>query len=120
MERYYYLIILALCYAGPALVVFLHKKFLHNKNIRYLYPSVVISAVPFIIWDMFATWRGHWSFNPRYVVGINVGNLPIEEYLFFLVVPQSCILLWAALTKHKDLRILKSKFFEVISRDRKK
>jgi len=119
MERYYYLVILALCYAGPVLVVFLHKLLLKNKNIRYIYPSVCLSAIPFITWDMFATWRGHWSFNPKYVVGIHLGNLPIEEYLFFLVVPQGCILLWAALTKHKDMKTFINKIFEVLSKNKK-
>ncbi len=102
MDKYYYLTILVLCYSGPVLVVFLHKLILKNKNIRYIYPSVFLSAIPFIIWDILATWRGHWSFNPKYVLGVNIINLPIEEYLFFLFIPQGCVLLWAAMHKHEN------------------
>ena len=69
-----------------------------------MYPSVLVSAIPFVFWDIFATWRGHWSFNSKYVLGMNFVNLPVEELLFFMFIPQGCILLWAAMQKHKDNR----------------
>lgn len=49
-------------------------------------------AVVFIAWDYLAAHTGWWSFNERYVVGISVGILPLEELLFFLVVPLCAIL----------------------------
>lgn len=51
-----------------------------------------ISAV-FLVWDQAVTgiW---WAFNPAYTLGWYVGKLPLEECLFFVVVPWSCLIIW--------------------------
>ncbi len=40
-----------------------------------------------VLWDSFAIFRGHWNFNEDFLVGIKIGLMPLEEYLFMLVVP---------------------------------
>lgn len=67
------------------------------RNFRALVFSLSILVVIFGAWDIFATWRAHWSFNPEGVFGINIINLPVEEWLFFIVVPFCCIFTWEAL-----------------------
>lgn len=67
------------------------------SNFRSLIFSLSILMVVFGAWDVFATWRGHWYFNPRGVFGIRIINLPLEEWLFFIVVPFCCIFTWEAL-----------------------
>jgi lycopene cyclase domain-containing protein len=55
-----------------------------GRLVRALVPTVVV----FTVWDIVAIGRGHWTFNPRYVTGWRLpGNLPIEELVFFFVVP---------------------------------
>jgi len=44
--------------------------------------------------DVVVTAAGHWSFSPRYTLGIMIINLPVEEVLFFVVVPLTSILVW--------------------------
>ncbi len=39
------------------------------------------------LWDYFAVWRHHWAFPGGGLVGIYIGILPLEEYLFFLIMP---------------------------------
>jgi lycopene cyclase domain-containing protein len=39
------------------------------------------------IWDSFAILRGYWSYKEDYFVGIKIGVMPLEEYLFMLVIP---------------------------------
>jgi lycopene cyclase domain-containing protein len=39
------------------------------------------------IWDSFAILRGYWSFREESFIGINIGVMPLEEYLFMLVIP---------------------------------
>lgn len=56
--------------------------------------ATVVVAVPFLIWDHFFTIHGFWGFNPDYVLGIYIYNLPIEEYLFFFVVPFACTFIY--------------------------
>jgi hypothetical protein len=45
----------------------------------------------FIAWDVFATSKGHWSFNSDYVNNLKLLGLPFEEILFFITVPYSCL-----------------------------
>ena len=40
-----------------------------------------------IPWDVFFALEGYWGFNSDYLVDIYIGILPIEEVLFFVVVP---------------------------------
>jgi lycopene beta-cyclase len=40
-----------------------------------------------VVWDTFSIQRGFWSFNSKFLVGLTVGAMPIEEYLFIIVVP---------------------------------
>ncbi|MDG1333632.1 MAG: lycopene cyclase domain-containing protein [Crocinitomicaceae bacterium] len=58
-----------------------------------LYATLII-AVPFLIWDFIFTEHGFWGFNTDYLVGIDIGNLPLEEVLFFIVVPFACTFIY--------------------------
>jgi lycopene cyclase domain-containing protein len=40
-----------------------------------------------VLWDTFAIWRGHWVFPPEKSLGIVIGLMPLEEYLFILIIP---------------------------------
>ncbi|MBN2058260.1 MAG: lycopene cyclase domain-containing protein [Candidatus Saganbacteria bacterium] len=67
---------------------------------RKLLPlSVSILAVGglFLVWDILVTARGDWAFNPLHVGNISFLGLPVEEVLFFVVVPYSCIFLYEGL-----------------------
>ena len=71
-----------------------------DKNIRYVkswktaFLSALIISIPFIIWDIIFTQNGFWGFNPDYLIGIYFYHLPIEEILFFFIVPFACIFIY--------------------------
>lgn len=71
-----------------------------DKRVSYaskwwaLFPGIFITGTYFLIWDHFFTKWGVWGFNPRYLLGITLGVMPLEEYLFFLIVPFSCVFLY--------------------------
>ncbi|MCU0666517.1 MAG: lycopene cyclase domain-containing protein [Candidatus Omnitrophica bacterium] len=67
------------------------------RNYRALVFSISLIVIIFGSWDVFAVWRNHWYFNPRAVWGIKIINLPLEEVLFFVVIPFCCIFTWEAL-----------------------
>ena len=53
--------------------------------------AAVLVAIPFIAWDVWFTSEGVWWFNTNYTLGIVIAGLPIEEWLFFICIPFSCV-----------------------------
>lgn len=68
-----------------------------SKKWKYLWPSILITALIFISWDIAFTNRGVWGFNPKYILGIYFFNLPLEEVLFFVCIPYACVFLYEEL-----------------------
>jgi lycopene cyclase domain-containing protein len=94
--HYTYFLILAASLAGPLALSF-DKKVAFYKNWKYLFPAMIIPAMLYIVWDIYFTSKGVWSFNPAYITGINLFNLPIEEMLFFFIVPYCCVFIYACI-----------------------
>lgn len=47
----------------------------------------------FVLWDLLAIRRGHWWFDPQSTTGIVLpGGLPLEELVFFVVIPICAVL----------------------------
>jgi len=67
------------------------------KNIRSLCLSITAIVFIFGVWDIVATARNHWYFNPEGVGRMYIFNLPLEEALFFVVIPFCCIFTWEAI-----------------------
>jgi lycopene cyclase domain-containing protein len=60
---------------------------------RRLSLTVLPVAAVFLGWDVAAVSAGHWSFDPDQILGVRVaGRLPVEEVLFFVVVPVCAVL----------------------------
>ncbi len=55
---------------------------------------MLLPALFYCIWDGIFTDMGIWFFNEKYITGIFIFNLPIEEVLFFFVVPYCCIFVY--------------------------
>ncbi|GAB2540822.1 lycopene cyclase domain-containing protein [Rufibacter soli] len=69
-------------------------------NWRFLFPAMALSALCFITWDILFTQHGVWGFNPKYLVGIYLFNLPLEEVLFFVTVPYACVFIYECLNTY--------------------
>ena len=60
---------------------------------RRLVLTVVPVAVVFVLWDLAAIAAGQWRFDPAQTTGVVLpGGLPLDEVLFFLVVPVCAVL----------------------------
>jgi lycopene cyclase domain-containing protein len=85
-----YLTIEILTIAIPLLLSF-DKKVGFYKMWKSLFLSIFISAAFYITADIVFVKLGIWGFNPEYLVGVNFLNLPLEEWLFFILIPYSCL-----------------------------
>ena len=52
-----------------------------------------------VVWDSYAILRGHWSFGEQFFIGIKMGVMPVEEYLFMLIIPFSVLVLYKIVTE---------------------
>jgi lycopene cyclase domain-containing protein len=93
MAKYEYFIVLALTLAGPLALSVSRKLQLYKRPLR-LIAAIGLPFPLFILWDIIATQRGHWAFNPDYITRLTVFTLPVEEVLFFLVVPFAALFTW--------------------------
>lgn len=65
------------------LILSFDKNLKFYKKVPYVLQSVAFISTAYIVWDVIATKRGDWAFNPEHLIGINILGLPIEEILFF-------------------------------------
>ena len=87
-----YLILLAACLLGT-----LPLEFALHTRVYAQWSRLIATLIPVVIvfgaWDLLAIHQRTWSYNSRYLIGVTLpGRLPLEELLFFLVIPTCSIL----------------------------
>jgi lycopene cyclase domain-containing protein len=55
---------------------------------------MIIPAMLYIVWDIYFTSKAVWSFNDNYITGKKWLGLPVEEILFFFIVPYCCVFIY--------------------------
>lgn len=75
------------------------KRIQFNRYFGAFLKSAVLVAIPFIVWDIWFTARGVWWFNTDYTLGIVIAGLPLEEWLFFICIPFSCVFTYFCIDK---------------------
>lgn len=102
MSQFAYLSVLAGCLAGTAWLEFFLRTKVYRRTIR-LVLTIIPVLIVFSIWDAYAIAQGHWNFDSRYVTGITVfANVPLDEILFFVVIPICAILSFEAVRSARN------------------
>ena len=89
--QYLYLILTLGSLSIPLLYSIFEKKFNFIQYVKIALVSIVVIAIPFLIWDALFTKFGIWGFNNNYHLPISILGMPIEEWLFFLCIPYACL-----------------------------
>ena len=73
------------------------------RRIKRVALSVLPISSLFLAWDAYAISQGHWFFDRDQMLGI-IGpfDIPLEEYLFFIVVPMAAIITIEGVTTVKS------------------
>ncbi|WP_103070559.1 lycopene cyclase domain-containing protein [Aquimarina sediminis] len=97
MNQYLYLILNLGSLSIPLLYSVFEKKFHFIQYFRASVLSIVLIAIPFLIWDAFFTNMGVWYFNSKYHLPLKILQMPIEEWLFFFCIPYACLFTYEVL-----------------------
>lgn len=91
MARLAYLGVLVFVVLGTAWLEVVLRTRVYRRWRRLLLALLPVLVV-FCLWDAYAVAAGHWTFDPGRTTGIHLGPLPLEEVLFFVVVPIASVL----------------------------
>lgn len=92
LERFSYVgVLLFVVFGSIWLEVFLRTRVLARW--RRLLLTMIVPVLVFIVWDAYAIASGHWTFDVDRILGFQVvAGVPIDEVLFFIVIPFASIL----------------------------
>ncbi|MCK9400482.1 MAG: lycopene cyclase domain-containing protein [Bacteroidales bacterium] len=93
VQKFTYALLLAGSVAIPIALSF-DRKVAFYRNWKVLFPATFITAIIFIIWDIYFTRHNVWWFNEDYVTSFFIAGLPVEEWLFFIIIPYCCIFIY--------------------------
>lgn len=91
MDKYQYLILMAACVAITLPLEFLLRARVYRRPLR-LALAMLPMLVVFVAWDILGIIRDHWTYSDRFTTGIMLGPMPLEELVFFIVIPLCALL----------------------------
>lgn len=99
LDRFQYLLLMGACLAITLPLEVVIGARVWRRPARVL-GALAVPALVFLVWDVWAIQRGHWSFSDRFTTGWDLaGVLPVEEISFFVVIPICALLTFEAVRK---------------------
>lgn len=87
-------LLLLLVYLVIPIILSTQKRVRFTFRLRYIIPAIIFSGTIFSMWSKRFIEQGIWSFNPKYLSGIELINIPVEEWLSFLIIPLSSVYIY--------------------------
>ena len=96
LDHFQYLLLMVAC-----LLITLPLEFVLGARVYRRPAGLAFAVIPvviiFSVWDIVGILRDHWSYSPRFTTGVKlIFAMPIEELLFFVVVPLCGLLTYEA------------------------
>jgi len=96
MDAWQYLIVLGSCVTVTLPLELIGGARVYRRP-RALLATLAPVVATFAGWDLIAVHHKDWWFSARYTLGPQLAGLPVEEWLFFLVVPVCSLLTYEVL-----------------------
>lgn len=92
MSHLLYVGVLAFCLLGTAPLEIVLRVRVYRRWRRLLL-ALAPTAVVFVVWDLYAIHAGHWTYDDHWLTTVVLpGRLPLDELLFFVVIPVCAVL----------------------------
>lgn len=105
MGHWSYLAVMLLIFLGTVWLEFGLRTRVYRRT-RRLMLTVLPVIVIFVIWDAYAISRGHWWFDGSMITSVRLpGGVPLDELVFFVLVPLASILTLEAVRSATGLRV---------------
>jgi lycopene cyclase domain-containing protein len=96
LDHFQYLLLM-----GGCLLITLPLEFVLGARVYRRAAGLAFAVIPvviiFSVWDIVGILRDHWSYSPRFTTGVTlIFGMPIEELVFFIVVPICGLLTYEA------------------------
>lgn len=91
MQSYYYILLDIFSFLIPFIYSFEKKRMHFIQHWKAYFTAIATVGIFFILWDSYFAYKDVWSFNDQYLIGVRLLLLPVEEWLFFLLIPYASI-----------------------------
>ena len=95
MDSYQYMLLMAGCLLNT-----LPLELVLDARVYARWRLMLLALLPtvllFCLWDVVGIIRLHWTYNPVYITGVHFGVMPLEELVFFMVIPICGLLTYEA------------------------
>lgn len=99
MAQFHYLFVLGFI-AFCAIAVTLAFRLRVPRFWRNFLLADISILVIYLNWDYWAIRKGNWDFDREQILGFCLfGNIPVEEVLFFIIVPLMTVIVYTTLMK---------------------
>ena len=109
-NKFLYSLVLILSLSFPLIRSF-EQKLKFASNIKAILMSCFFMMMIFIPWDILFTKINVWSFNSEYITGFKIFLLPIEEWMFFIIIPYCCLFIHESLILIRGISPVREKIY---------
>ncbi|WP_417429078.1 lycopene cyclase domain-containing protein [Halpernia sp.] len=113
--NYYYILLDVFSFLIPFIFSFEKKMLYFIQYWKAFFSAIIIVGLFFLAWDVYFTYQNVWGFNDQYLIGIRILKLPLEEWLFFLLIPYASIFIHYSLLYFFPIPQLSKKVTQILT-----